>query len=146
MNNNTTPVIVERTFDAPIGRVWQAITDKQQMKQWYFDLAEFRAEVGFEFRFTGGTEEHQYLHICRITELVPGKKLTHSWRYDGFEGISFVTFELFDEGGRTRVKLTHSGLESFPASNPDFAKKNFEAGWTAIVGTSLKKYLTPELK
>jgi len=77
------PTVIERTFDAPAGRVWQAITDKNLMKEWYFDLAEFRPEVGFEFQFSGGTETRQYLHLCRITEVTPQKSLTHSWRYDG---------------------------------------------------------------
>ena len=41
-------VVVERTFDASTTRVWKALTDVDQMRQWYFDLKEFRAEVGFE--------------------------------------------------------------------------------------------------
>jgi len=48
---------------------------------------------------------------------------------------------LFAEGNKTRVKLTHTGLETFPASNADFAKGNFVQGWTHIIGTSLKEYL-----
>lgn len=135
------PLVLERTFNAPIDKVWKAITDKDNMKQWYFDLAEFRPEVGFEFQFTGGTEEHSYLHLCRITEVEPGRKLTYSWRYEGYAGNSFVTFELFPEGDKTRLKLTHTGLETFPASNPDLRRENFEAGWTQIIGTNLKDYL-----
>ena len=68
------------------------------------------------------------------------KKLTYSWRYDGYPGKSFVTFELFEEGENTKIKLTHSVLETFGTENADFAKKNFEAGWEAIIGTSLKNY------
>lgn len=140
MNNE--PFVIERTYDAPIAKVWKAITDKNEMKQWYFDLAEFRPEVGFEFQFTGGpSPEKQYLHLCRITEVIPEKKLTHSWQYDGYEGNSFVTFELFDEGGKTRLKLTHAGLETFPKENPDLAKQNFVAGWTDIIGRSLKEFV-----
>ncbi|HEY1009998.1 MAG TPA: SRPBCC domain-containing protein, partial [Daejeonella sp.] len=50
----TKPLIVERTYHAPIERVWKAITNKDQMKEWYFDLSEFRAEKGFKFSFVGG--------------------------------------------------------------------------------------------
>ena len=135
------PIIIERTYSAPADKVWKAITDKYEMKQWYFDLAEFKPELGFEFQFEGGTETKTYLHLCKITEVIAGKKLTHSWKYDGYEGNSFVTFELFPEGKNTRVKLTHENLDSFPADNPDFAKQNFVEGWTAILGTSLKEYL-----
>ena len=138
---NTPPLVVERVFNAPIEKVWKAITEKEEMKQWYFDLAEFKAEVGFEFRFYGGPPEKQYLHLCKVTEVVPGNKLTYSWRYDGYEGNSFVTFELFAEGKTTRVKLTHAGLETFPKENPDFARNNFAEGWTDLIGRSLKSYL-----
>jgi uncharacterized protein YndB with AHSA1/START domain len=137
----TSPFIIERTYHAPIARVWQAISDKNQMKQWYFDLAEFKPEVGFEFQFYGGTEHKQYLHLCKITEVITNKKLSYTWRYDGYEGNSIVTFELFEEGDQTRLKLTHEGLETFPMSNPDFASKNFEMGWTELIGSLLKRFV-----
>lgn len=135
------PFVIERIFNAPIEKVWKAITDKEQMKQWYFDLDDFKPEVGFEFQFEGGKDGNCYLHLCKITEVVPGKKITYSWRYDGYEGNSFVTWELFEDGNKTRLRLTHAGLETFPASNPDLAKENFVQGWTHIVGTSLKDFL-----
>lgn len=137
------PLIIERTFNAPIEKVWKAITDRDEMSKWYFDLAVFKPEVGFKFRFTGGKDpERLYMHLCEITEVIPSKKLTHSWRYDGYPGNSFVTFELFTEGERTRLRLTHSGLESFAASNnPDLDAKNFFVGWNAIIGSNLQQHL-----
>ena len=135
------PFTIERTFNATAATVWKAITNKDDMKQWYFDLPEFKPEVGFEFSFEAGKDGKKYMHLCKITDVIPGKKLTHSWRYEGYEGNSFVTFELFEEGDKTRLKLTHEGLETLPASNPDFAKTNFAAGWTQIIGTSLGAYL-----
>lgn len=134
------PFVIERTLNAPVERVWRAITDKNEMKNWYFDIPEFEAEVGCEFSFIGGTEEKQYVHLCTVTEVVPNKKLTHSWRYEGYEGNTFVTFELFPEDGKTRLKLTHEGLETFPPI-ADFAKENFAQGWTYIIGTSIKDYI-----
>ncbi|HEV3249837.1 MAG TPA: SRPBCC domain-containing protein, partial [Puia sp.] len=115
------PIVVERTLDAPIGKVWKALTDKDQMKEWYFDLSAFKPELGFEFQFEGGKDDRHYLHLCKVTEVVNEQKITYSWRYDGYEGISYVSFELFAEGDKTRLKLTHKNLESFPKSNPDFA-------------------------
>ena len=137
------PFVIERTFNAPVEKVWKALTDKNEMKKWYFDLKEFKPEVGFEFQFYGeGKNGEKFLHLCKITDAVKNKKLRYSWRYDGYEGISFVSFELFDEGEKTRLKLTHEGLESFPkTANNDFAKENFAEGWTYITGTSLKEYL-----
>ena len=136
------PLVVERTFNAPIAKVWNAISNNNEMKKWYFQLSEFRAEVGFEFEMWGGKDPgNPYKHLCKVTEVIIGKKLTYSWRYDGYEGISFVTFELFEEGDKTRIKLTHEGLETFPQNNPDFARGNFEEGWTMIIGKSLKEFV-----
>lgn len=135
------PIIFDRTFNAPAERVWKAITAKDEMKLWYFDLREFKPEVGFEFRFLGGTDEKKYLHICKVTEVVVGKKITYSWRYDGYDGISYVTFELIKEGDQTRVRLTHSGIESFPKDDPNFARGSFTKGWTYIIGTALKGFV-----
>jgi uncharacterized protein YndB with AHSA1/START domain len=113
------------------------------MKHWYFDLKEFKAEVGFEFKFTVEHEGFTYHHHCKISEVIPGKKLVHSWRYEGYEGDSQVTFELFEAGKQTLLKLTHEGLESFPKA-PAFAKTNFVGGWTQLIGSSLKDFVENE--
>jgi uncharacterized protein YndB with AHSA1/START domain len=139
---NNAPFTIERTYRSPIEKVWKAITDRDDMRQWYFDLKEFKLEVGFEFQFTGGpSEDRQYLHLCKVTEVIAGKKITYRWQYDGHAGISYVTFELFSLGSETKLILTHSGLETFPSTNPDFAKERFAAGWTAIAGASLKRFV-----
>lgn len=135
------PFVIERTFNAPVEKVWKAITDKNDMKQWYFDLTEFKPEVGFEFQFTGqGSKGENYMHLCKITEVVKHKKLSYSWRYENYEGSSLLTFELFSEGNKTRLKLTHAGLETFPQNNADFAKESFAQGWTELIGKNLKEF------
>jgi uncharacterized protein YndB with AHSA1/START domain len=139
MNNE--PFVIERIFDAPASIIWKALTDKNEMKKWYFDIADFKPEVGFEFTFNGGSENKTYVHLCIVKEAIPNKKLSYTWRYKDYQGISLVTFELFPEGDKTKLKLTHEGLESFPQTSPDFAKTSFEKGWTYIVTESLKKYL-----
>lgn len=136
------PFVIERTFNASIEKVWKAITEKDEMKKWYFDIAEFTLQVGFEFQFYAGDAKKQWRHVCKIIEIAPGKKLTYSWRYDGYPGISYVTFELFSEENKTRLKLTHAGLESFPGETvPELKKENFAEGWKQIIGTSLNEYL-----
>ena len=138
------PFVIERTLNAPVAKVWKAITDKNEMKQWYFDIAEFKPEIGFEFQFSAGAEEKTYLHLCKITEVTVGKKLSYSWRYDGYQGNSVVTFELFAEGNKTKLRLTHTGLETFPQDNPAFAAQSFAEGWTQIIGSSLPAFIEKE--
>jgi len=138
------PIVLERMFNAPSLKVWKAITDKDEMKKWYFDLPEFKAQEGCKFQFSGGPDpETQYLHLCEVTEVIPEKKLTYSWCYDGYEGNSFVTFELFGRENKTCLKLTHNGFETFPKVNKDFARGNFVEGWNHIINTSLNEYLEP---
>jgi uncharacterized protein YndB with AHSA1/START domain len=133
-------VVVERTFSAPPERIWKALTDVEEMRRWYFDLKEFKPEVGFEFEFIVEHEGMKYHHLCKITEVIPQKKLVYTWRYKGHEGDSLVTFELFADGDKSRLKLTHEGLETFPKT-PSFARKSFMEGWTQIIGSSLKEFV-----
>jgi len=136
----TEPFVIERTFNAPVDKVWQAITDKNKMKDWYFDIEEFEPEPGFEFKFYGGSDAVQYTHLCKITAVIPGKLLSYRWKYEGMEGESFVTFELNDDNGKTKIKVTHAGIETFP-SHPDFKRSSFEQGWNFIICKSLPEYL-----
>jgi hypothetical protein len=43
-----------------------------------------------------------------------------------------VTFEIFEEENKTRLKLTHTGLASFP-DDSHFARHRFEDGWKNII-------------
>ena len=134
------PLIVERTFDAPVETVWKAITEVDQVRLWFFDLKEFRPEAGFEFEFTVEHDGFTFRHLCKVIEAIAQKKLAYTWRYAGHPGDSLVTFELFAEGRRTRATLTHTGLETFPKL-PAFARKNFLGVWTELIGVSLSDYV-----
>jgi len=133
-------VIIERTFNAPADKVWKAITDKDQMKQWYFNtLDDFKPEVGFQTQFNVRNGNKDYLHIWKVTEVKPGKRISYEWKFGGYPGNSLVTFELFPAGEKTKLKLTHKGIETFlPDQNPALAKENFIEGWTSLIGSSLK--------
>jgi uncharacterized protein YndB with AHSA1/START domain len=139
-NNVAEAVVIERTFNAPVAKVWNAITDGDEMRQWYFDLKEFKPVVGFEFEFVVEHERMTYHHLCKVTEVIPQKKIAYTWRYKGHDGDSLVTFQLSADGDKTRLKLTHEGLETFPKT-PAFARENFLKGWTEIIGSELKQFV-----
>jgi uncharacterized protein YndB with AHSA1/START domain len=141
MSINTGPVVVSRVFAAPAHRLWTALTNKDEMKLWYFDLAAFEPRVGFHFSFTGGPPDKVYVHLCDITEAIPERRLAHTWRYEGYSGSSTVIWELTPVAEGTLLTLTHTGLETFPADNPDLAAHNFETGWNAIIHQNLTRYL-----
>ena len=140
LEQKTGPLIVERTFNASVATVWKAITTKDEMKRWFFELEEFKAETGFVFQFAVEHKGFNYIHQCKVTKVVLNQALAFTWRYAGYEGDSLVTFELYAEGQKTRLRLTHTGLETFPKL-PAFARTNFMEGWTQLVGTSLMDYI-----
>jgi uncharacterized protein YndB with AHSA1/START domain len=142
---STAPFTLERTFNAPVKKVWEALTDKAKMKQWYFELNEFKPETGFEFSFAGqGSKGEKYIHLCKVLEVVENQKISYSWTYKDYPGYSVVTFELFEEGkDRTRLQLTHTGLETFPGTG-DFARTSFEAGWNELIGKLLRDFVEKE--
>lgn len=46
------------------------------------------------------------MHVCEVTEVISEKKLTYSWSYEGYEGISFLIFELSLVGSGTSEAYT----------------------------------------
>lgn len=141
---NTSPIVKEVLVSASPGKVWKAITNKDDMKVWYFDLEDFKPEVGFEFQFYGETPEKKYLHLCKVTEVINHEKICYTWSYMGYEGESLITFEVIPEGDKTRLRLTHEGVHNFPSDNKDLKKENFIGGWEAIVCESFKHFVELE--
>ncbi len=131
-------VAISAQLNAPIQKVWEALTDSKAMKEWYFDIDDFRPEVGHTFEFYGGA----YLHRCTVLEVVKYRKLVYSWSYPLYTGESIVHFlvDMLDEE-TTEVTLLHQGIESFPADDSNFSMASFHAGWEEIIHLGLKKYV-----
>jgi len=137
-----TPIVMERVLNAPVEKVWRAITNKDEIKQWSFDIAAFEPIPGFEFSFKGGKPDGiVYTHLCKVVAADECRKLSYTWQYEGFEGTSLVTMELTAQGNQTHFKLTHSDMENMQIENDNFAVDNFIAGWTNIIHTLLTNYV-----
>jgi len=137
-------VVIERTYNASVERVWKAITDIDDMKEWYMSaLTSFEPRVGFETGFSvGKAGGKQWPHRWKITEVIPNKKISYEWRYEGNPGNSLVTFELRPDGDLTHLKLSHVGLETFEGDkNPGLEPHNFADGWNQLINTLLKDFV-----
>jgi uncharacterized protein YndB with AHSA1/START domain len=133
-------VVVEKTYHAPIEKVWRAITDADELRRWFFDVDHFEPRVGFEFQFSGGPPKKMLVHHCKVIVAEPLRKLAYTWRFEGYLGDSLVTFELYPEGDTTKIRFTHSGIDSF-AQNPEMDPKTFAAGWNALIGKTLRTFV-----
>ncbi len=139
---DTKAIVVEQTFNAPIAVVWKAITDKDQMRQWFFDpIAEFEPKIGFETQFKVRCEDQEYVHLWKVTNVVPERRIAYQWRYGGYPGNSLVTWELSEVRDGTNLTLTHEGHETFPQDDPIFSRESGQAGWEYFLQESLKAFL-----
>lgn len=127
--------------NAPIEKVWDAITNREQMKEWYFNIPDFELKEHTAFNFFEG-EDKKLHHHCEIVEIIPQKKLKHSWTYPDYtHDKTLVKWELQPESNGTLVTLTHKGLENFDHLGADFKKEKFQNGWDEILNKDLKNFV-----
>ena len=139
---DTSPIVVEQEFSQPIDVVWKAITDVDEMKQWFFETIEdFKPEVGFRTHFIVNPGDRDYVHLWEIIEVVPGSRIVYDWRYKSIEGAATVTFECSETPGGTRVTLTQADGHTFPQDNPIFSREAGIGGWDFFIRNALPAYL-----
>lgn len=132
---------VETVFDSPKEKVWEVITKPEIMKIWYFDMSNFNLKVGTKFSFYD-TDKREYLHEGEVIKVDINKLLQHTWTYpEHSKGSSILTWKMEEIDKKTKITLTHEGLESFADGGADFVLANFEMGWNALVKTNLRNYL-----
>jgi len=127
------PLIIERRIKKPVDKVWEALTKPESLSRWFFEIAEFKAELGFQFKLTGINEGVNYPSTCTIVEVEPKRLLSYTWAFDDYPGITTVIIELTASGNETLLKLTHKGLETLPKNHPHFESDNFITGWTYVL-------------
>lgn len=133
-----TSLVIDRVFDAPVDHLWQALTKRESIKEWYFaQVQQFEPIVGFVFGLSDDGSGYQ--KEWTVTQVVEGQKLAHTWAYKGYRVCSEVAFDLFGEGAKTRLRITHTGLETFPL-NAHFARQRFAWGWD-LIGDKLSDFL-----
>lgn len=119
-------LVITRDFEAPIGVVWSALTDRDQAPEWWgprgyrtpLETIEADFEVGGMYRAcmiqedTGAKLWWSGVH----TEIDPPRRLvfTHAWdNADGTRGFETeVTFELEETGRGTRMTFTQGPFDT----------------------------------
>lgn len=137
------PLIVKQNYQASLDKVWKALTDENIMRKWYFEsMKSFKPETGFETQFKVNFSGKEYLHIWKVTEVIPEIKISYTWKYDGIPGESIVTFELSKENDQsTLLKFSENGIESFPQNNNDLTRESRLNGWHFFICKRLKDFL-----
>jgi uncharacterized protein YndB with AHSA1/START domain len=143
--DRSTPVIIEQEFNCSPETVWNVLTYHPLMIQWYFNnIPDFKPKVGFETQFNVKSTTRDFLHIWKVTEVIPFKKLVYDWTFEGIKGKSTLTFELEENNSSTLLKVISIGLDSFPEDIPEFTYESCLGGWNYFIKEQLVKFLIKE--
>lgn len=136
------PILVEAQFKNSAEALWNALTSLPEMKKWYFEvLDDFQPKVGFKTSFKVHSENRIFTHQWEVTEVVPQKKITYSWRFLEYPGASTSTFEVMENNDGAALKLTVLVQEDFPDDIPEFKRESCMGGWDYFIHGNLKEYI-----
>jgi uncharacterized protein YndB with AHSA1/START domain len=128
-------------IDAPIDRVWTAITTPAEIKRWFFGVdTESDWKVGSQLVHTGRYQGKPYVDKGEILEIESPKRLVHthwsdvSGKPDMPEHYQVVAWDLAERDGGTQLTITEQNLPS------EDAAKTSEAAWAGAL-KSLKEML-----
>ena len=107
---------LNRVIDAPVETVYAAWTDPSILERWFApgNAAVARAvadvAVGGEFLIEmHGPDSGRSVVRGRYREVVPRRRLAHTWCWEGSDLETLVTIEFEPaSAGKTRLTLTHS--------------------------------------
>ena len=115
----TTPtereIRIERVFDAPIARVWQAFTDPALIAQWWgrgnkLEIERMEVERGGHWRFVEQGPDGSHGFEGRYREVTPMERVVQTFEWDGMPGHVAVETAEFTDLGDGRTKLTTTSL------------------------------------
>jgi uncharacterized protein YndB with AHSA1/START domain len=122
----TTPsdqeIRLTRLFDAPRQLLFEAMTKPEHVKQWWGRLGEgysvpvceIDLRVGGRWRFVNRHPKGEAAFNGEYREITPPARLVFTEIFEQFpDGVSVVTSDFTDEGGKTRLTVTvrYSSLE-----------------------------------
>lgn len=131
----------DRTLDASVETVYEALTAKHAIRKWFGPRDDFEITVHAWDCRVGGRYEVEFktptgeVHTCygEFKELVPMKKVSYTWSWKEQPPMdTLVSFVLEANGAKTDLTMTHEG---FPAED---VRAHHEQGWTGSIERLLR--------
>jgi len=143
-------VVSEIQIAAPPARVFKALSDAGELKQWFTSpecpAKSWQMDARAGGRYAYETEKgsivvngvSQFECHGKILECDPPRVLAYTWIgnwHDDPRSRTVVRWELTPKGSGTHVRVTHSGLSTLPV-----ARQDYTGGWPGVV-EQLKKFV-----
>jgi uncharacterized protein YndB with AHSA1/START domain len=146
---------IERTFQAPAERVFDAWTSEEVLRRWWqvergweTTEAEVDLRVGGVVRVVmrDPVKDADYGGGGHYTEIDPPTRLAFTWLWDGDTRRTLIELDFTETDGVTTVSFAHSGLWD------EEAVRSHEYGWSRILdnlgrtlerGGPEERYLAP---
>jgi uncharacterized protein YndB with AHSA1/START domain/DNA-binding transcriptional ArsR family regulator len=122
--------VYEIYIQAPPERVWQAITDPDLSRQYYYRTGVYSDwKAGSPFRYSAGEGEPDSI-VGEIVEIDPPRRLVHSFSFPSApdDAPSRVTWTLEPRGSATLLTLVH---DEFDGETSTY--RSVEHGWVPIL-------------
>ena len=128
------------TINAPASKVWKALTEKDELKEWVMMPTTFEPVAGKEFTFKTEPMENWDGYIyCKVVEVEVNKKLVYTWNAEFINAETLVTILISEKGGITEVTLIHTGWEKIPADSRQQRIDAHNKGWDLRFVKNLKE-------
>jgi uncharacterized protein YndB with AHSA1/START domain len=129
-------VRIERTFQAPAERVFDAWTSEEVMRRWWqaergweTSAAEVDLRVGGDVRVVmrDPAKDAEYGGGGKYTEIEPPTRLAFTWLWDGETHRTLIEIDFEERDGATTVRFTHSNLWD------EETVRSHERGWGNVL-------------
>jgi uncharacterized protein YndB with AHSA1/START domain len=133
----TTPsdreIRIERVFDAPRDRVWQAFTDPKLVAQWWgrgnkLVIERMEVEKGGHWRFVEHGPDGVHGFEGRYREVTPTTRLVQTFEWDGMPAYVIIETVTLEDAGMGRTKVVNVSLFHTTEERDGMIQSGMEAG------------------
>jgi uncharacterized protein YndB with AHSA1/START domain len=124
---------IERIFNAPRDRVWQAMTDPKLVAQWWgrgnkLVVERMEVERGGHWRFVEHTPDGVHGFEGRFSEVTPPERIVQTFEWDGMPGHVALETATLEDLGDGRTRLVNTSLFMTAADRDGMIQSGMEGG------------------
>ena len=124
---------VERVFNASRERVWEAMTKRELVAQWWgrgnkLDIERFDVTRGGHWRFVEHSDGEQHGFEGRFGEVTPPSKLVYTFEWDGMPAHVILETIVLEDLGDDRTRMVTESLFQTAADRDGYVNSGMEGG------------------